>query len=157
MFPADKDVRVLPLASAPPPARPARAWTKVLACAALVCIGVLQLRRPPTALSRDSFFWTSNDASALCPGVQGNASYAGYIGLAGDTADAPRRSFYWCVLGLLRVGADSADMPVTGSSRRKTTRKTRPSCILCPRLACKFQAHAFCSLTIGGGPGSVRS
>jgi hypothetical protein len=32
----------------------------------------------------------------ICLGVKGDApSHAGYIGIAGDTPDSPRRSFFW--------------------------------------------------------------
>ena len=49
-------------------------------------------------ISPDTFFWTRNDAGSLC-----NDSYSGYIGLKGETAEEPRRSFYWsvCRLGAL--------------------------------------------------------
>lgn len=100
MYPAEKDTHLLPVTTAPARAsRPmVRSWTNVLALLVLAGFGMHQLHRATSSsrvLSPDSFFWTSNNASTLCPGLHGSASYSGYIGLSGDGQDAPRRSFYW--------------------------------------------------------------
>ncbi|KZV81658.1 alpha/beta-hydrolase [Exidia glandulosa HHB12029] len=105
-FPSEKELH-LPVPVAAPAAQRARSWS--LFRALVVVVGLVQLCRfalsdsstpaqgdgSGRAISTDSFFWTRNDASSLCPGERGNASYSGYIGLNGDSDDSPRRSFYW--------------------------------------------------------------
>jgi hypothetical protein len=42
------------------------------------------------------FYANVTRPQGICLGVKGDASsYAGYIGIAGDTPDSPRRSFFW--------------------------------------------------------------
>lgn len=45
---------------------------------------------------RAQFHATVNSHASLCAGADGKgASHSGYIGLKGDSEDAPKRSFYW--------------------------------------------------------------
>ncbi|EJD35581.1 alpha/beta-hydrolase [Auricularia subglabra TFB-10046 SS5] len=103
MYPEKSHPAALLPVSAPPP-QTARKRSSVVVWTALACLALvhfsgglqaaLTLPRRAT-LSPDSFFWTLNDASSLCPGVHNNVSYSGYIGLRGDSDETPRRSFYW--------------------------------------------------------------
>lgn len=48
------------------------------------------------AMPSFKFYASVTRPRGICLGVQGDASsYAGYIGLEGDTADSHRRSFFW--------------------------------------------------------------
>jgi hypothetical protein len=43
-----------------------------------------------------SFFVNISETTSLCPGFDGKAkSYAGHIGLKGDSDETPKRSFFW--------------------------------------------------------------
>jgi hypothetical protein len=111
MYPAEKhnpaELLLLPPPAAVQPARQTSAGRKIFKLALVVFATILYLSpwrlwriaSSQHSLSPDSFFWSRNDASSLCPGVRGNKSYAGYIALKGETADKPRRSFYWCAFG----------------------------------------------------------
>lgn len=45
------------------------------------------------------FYHLVSKADGLCTGVNGPApSFAGWIGLEGDSDMKPKRSFFWCVL-----------------------------------------------------------
>lgn len=100
---------VLPLNSVPERPARQRPWLRHLVRLASIAAAAVHLSRAfgqPSAPPPGSFFWTRNDASSLCPGVNGSVSHAGHIGLKGDSAETPRRSFYWCARPSVCDGVD---------------------------------------------------
>ncbi|KAJ7775104.1 alpha/beta-hydrolase [Mycena metata] len=78
--------------------------------------------RSPTTLR---FYANITQPRGICPSVRGDASsYAGYIGLSGDTEDSPRRSFFW----LFEAEEDAPNAPIilTFGGGPGTTGMSRP-------------------------------
>ncbi|KAJ7709684.1 Alpha/Beta hydrolase protein [Mycena rosella] len=99
-------------------------------------IGFRYTQHRGTAPSK--FYANVTQPRGICAGVRGDAaSYAGYIGLAGDAEDTPRRSFFW----LFEAEEDARDAPVilTVGGGPGTTGLSRP-----------VSGQGPCSLTANG-------
>ncbi|KAJ7172259.1 alpha/beta-hydrolase [Mycena filopes] len=118
--------------------------TKILTLAALTVLcafaslGYCSLRRGTDywLVAPLKFYANVTQPRGICPSVNGDASsYAGYIGLAGDAEDSPRRSFFW----LFEAEEDAPNAPIilTFGGGPGTTGMSRPlssqgPCILTP-------------------------
>ncbi|KAJ7156963.1 alpha/beta-hydrolase [Mycena crocata] len=73
------------------------------------CIHLSASGSVPNSLDPVEFYVNVTRPRGICQGVQGDAnSYAGYIGLEGDTSEKHRRSFFW----LFEAEEDAPNAPI---------------------------------------------
>ncbi|KAJ7087821.1 Alpha/Beta hydrolase protein [Mycena epipterygia] len=103
----------LPFPSAPPkPRRTNTILTLVLIAASTVCASIgfyCYIRHDGPVDTGLKFYANVTRPRDICPSVEGDASsYAGYIGLVGDTMENHRRSFFW----LFEAEEDARNAPL---------------------------------------------
>lgn len=135
MYPSEKELT--PLLPATVPLRiatekrsrinqAARVFALVCICCTICYCMIAQLDDEPLN-GIGAFYSTHIRPVGLCEGVDGKGeSYAGYIGLKGDTETTPKRSFYWGVHHRKTPFITRLTIACIGYSKRRQAHKMHP-------------------------------